>query len=145
MRFRFEPILNLKRHQEENRRFRLKEEEVKLGGIKEELLSLQKTARWQESIVESMGVGKIDTALLACGSEYLLYLRRKQEEVNQQRLIQEAQVAAARDELLSARKETKIMEKLKERFLVRENQETAAREQKVLDEIGINRFYRDKR
>lgn len=143
--FRFEPILNIKRHLEENCRYRLKEEEVRLFQIKEEILSLQKTTSQQQKVIESLGVGRVDPAILSSGSDFLAFLRRRRGEAEDRRQLQEEQVDTARTRLVQARQEKKTLEKLKEDFIEEESQKAINREQKQLDEVGINLFHRDER
>ena len=143
--FRFEPILNLKRHLEENCHYRLKEEEVRLFQIREEILSLQKTASQQQKVIESLGVGRVDPAILASGSDFLAFIRRRRSEAEGRRLLQEEQVDTARTRLVLARQEKKTLEKLKEDFIDQESQKAIGREQKQLDEVGISQFHRDER
>jgi len=145
MKFRFEPILNLKQYREDDCKFRMKREETTLLKIDEKLANLEARSTKEKKYLESVGTGRIDPFILSTGSGVLFFLQQKRVETQEERLSQAEQVEKARTALISARKERKTMEKMKENFLSRENKSTLAQEQKVLDEIGINRAHRGKR
>lgn len=145
MKFRFEPILNLKGYREDDCKFRMKREETTLLKINERLESLEARSVKEAQYLESVGTGHIDLYILSTGSGILSYLHQKRVEANEERISQEEQVKKARTALVSARKERKTMEKLKENFLNREKKATLTQEQKVMDEIGINRVHLGKR
>lgn len=95
--------------------------------------------------MEDFGAGRIDPALLDCGSVFLSYVRQKRADAQNRKANQEKQVEKARQVLVDARKERKILDKLKERFTEREYNEYLQKEQKRLDEVGISRLYQEKR
>jgi len=139
--FKFQPILNLRKHHEDNCRTRLKEEQLKLLEIEGELNVIEATKKQQEAEVERLAVGAINMEYLLSGSKYLDYLRQKQEETKVRRARQQEEVESAREILVEARKETKAMEKLKEKK-AREEMEAGLRlAQKNLDEMGIIQIY----
>ena len=141
MSFKFQPILNLRKHHEDNCRTRLKEEQLKLRRIEEELTVIEATKKEQEAEVESLATGAVRVEYLISGSSYLGYLRQRQEETEVRRAHQQEEVEQAREILVEARKETKAMEKLKEKK-AREEVEAGLRlAQKNLDEIGIIQIY----
>jgi flagellar export protein FliJ len=143
--FRFEPLLNLRKHHEDDCKYKLKKEEVVLLNIQREIAALDERTAQEASYLETAGTGRIDPFLLSSGSRLLSYLRQKRTEVDEARVSQEKQVAAARDDLVFARKERKTMEKLKENFFERQNKAELNREQKILDEIGIGLVHLGKR
>lgn len=145
MQFKFQPILNLKKHHEDKCRTRLSEEQTKLLRIKQELATLAKTKKNQQKEVETLLVGKIKPELLTSGSKSLEYIHQKQIETNTRKSIQEEQVNLARTVLIEARKGRKTMEKLKENYMIREQQKIMVTEQKRLDEVANNLFYREQR
>lgn len=95
--------------------------------------------------MEEFGTGRIDPTLLEHGSTYLTYVRQKKADARNRELLQEQEVEKARQVLVEARKDRKIMDKLKERFAERAYREYLQQEQKRLDEVGINRLYQEKR
>ncbi len=115
MSFKFQPILNLRKHHEDNCRTRLKEEQTKLRQIEGELTLIEATKKQRETEAEKLAIGVIKMEYLLSGSKYLGYLRRKQEETKTRRAHQKEEVEQARVILVQARKETKVMEKLKEK------------------------------
>ncbi|NLY88923.1 MAG: flagellar export protein FliJ [Firmicutes bacterium] len=145
MKFRFQPILNLRKHREENCQIRLRSEQVRLSRIHNEVVAWEERTRRQERIMEEFGTGRIDPSLLEHGSTYLTYVRHKRTDARNRELLQEKEVEKARQVLVAASKERKIMDKLKERFTERAYKEYLQQEQKRLDEIGITRLYEEKR
>jgi flagellar FliJ protein len=143
--FRFQPILNLRKHREENCQIRLRAEQVRLSRIHNEVVAWEERTRRQERIMEEFGTGRIDPTLLEHGSTYLTYVRQKRADARGRELRQEKEVEKARQVLVDASKERKIMDKLKERFAERAYKEYLQKEQKRLDEVGINRVYQEKR
>lgn len=145
MDFRFQPILNLRKHREDNCQIRLRAEQLRLSRIHNEVVAWEEQTRQQEKIMEEFGTGRIDPMLLEHGSTYLTYVRQKRADARMRELLQEKEVEKARQVLVDARKERKSMEKLKERFLERAYREYLQQEQKRLDEIGITRLYQEEK
>ena len=143
MSFKFQPILNLRKHHEDNCRTRFKAELTKLQQIDEELLVLKETKQQQEAETAKLAVGAIRPEFLLSGSKYLAYLRQKQDETKARRVRQSEAVEQARETLVQARKEKKVMEKLKEKYASEEAAERLRLEQKNLDEVAINQYYRN--
>lgn len=145
MQFRFQAILNLRKHHEDHCRTRLFQEETKLMKINEELTAWEQAKEAQKQTVATLSVGKIQPQLLASGSENIAYLRRKKEETEKRKAVQSEQVALARTDVIEARKERKTLEKLKERFVANEKKKMMLAEQKRLDEVAVNLFSHDER
>lgn len=143
MSFKFQSILNLRKHHEDQCRTRFKEEQTKLWRIDEELNTLKAVKKQREAEAEQLSVGVISLEHLLSGSKYLAYLRQKQEETTARRVRQAEEVEQARTILVKARKETKVMEKLKEKMAQAEAEERLRQEQKTLDEIAITQIYRN--
>lgn len=143
MSFKFQSILNLRKHHEDQCRTRFKEEQTKLWRIDEELNTLEAVKKQREAETEQLSVGVISLEHLLSGSKYLAYLRQKQEETTARRVHQAEEVEQARTILVKARKETKVMEKLKEKMAQAEAEERLRQEQKTLDEIAITQIYRN--
>lgn len=143
MSFKFQSILNLRKHHEDQCRTRFKEEQTKLWRIDEELNTLEAVKKQREAEAEQLSVGVISLEHLLSGSKYLAYLRQKQEETTARRVRQAEEVEQARTILVKARKETKVMEKLKEKMAQAEAEERLRQEQKTLDEIAITQIYRN--
>jgi flagellar FliJ protein len=137
--------LNLRRHREENCQIRLRAEQVRLNRIHNEVVTWEERTKRQEKVMEEFGTGRIDPTLLEHGSTYLTYVRQKKADARNRELLQEQEVEKARQVLVEARKDRKIMDKLKERFAERAYREYLQQEQKRLDEVGINRLYQEKR
>ena len=143
MSFKFQSILNLRKHHEDQCRTRFKEEQTKLWRIDEELNTLEAVKKQREAEAEQLSVGVISLEHLLSGSKYLAYLRQKQEETTARRVHQAEEVEQARTILVKAWKETKVMEKLKEKMAQAEAEERLRQEQKTLDEIAITQIYRN--
>jgi flagellar FliJ protein len=139
--FKFQPILNLRKHHEDHCRTCLKEEQTKLRQIDGELSMLKASKEKREKEKEQMSLGVIRPENLLFASGYLAYLRQKQAETKVRRTFQAGEVEAARVTLVQAQKEKKVMEKLKEKMAREEKEELLRHEQKNLDEIAINRIY----
>ena len=143
MKFRFEPLLNLRKHHEDDCKYKLKKEEVVLLSIQRELAAVDE--RTLEALSGTGGTSRIDPFLLSSGSRFLSYLRQKRIEIDEARVLQERQVSIAREDLISARKARKTMERLKENFMEQQNKAALHQEQKILDEIGISLVHLGKR
>ena len=74
MNFRLQPILNLRKHREENCQIRLREEQVRLSRIHNEVVAWEERTKRQERMMEEFGTGRIDPTLLEQGSTYLTYV-----------------------------------------------------------------------
>ncbi|NLM36976.1 MAG: flagellar export protein FliJ [Firmicutes bacterium] len=143
MTFKFQPILNLRKHHEDRCRTRFKEEQEKLWLIDEELSRLQAIKKQREAETEQLSIGRLSLEHLLSGSSYLAYLRRKQKEASARRVRQAEEVERARATLVQARKETKVMERLKEKMAQKEAEARLHQEQKTLDEVAITQIYRN--
>lgn len=141
-RFRFETVLSVKARKEEERRFKLAAEEQRLQAKAMELSRYE--AAHLDGIAELTAAsrGRVDLNYLATCHTYVRRLKQRRE-ICQVELSQvQDDVTRAREELVEARKECKAMEQLKERDYREYLREENAKEQKFLDELGINSHHR---
>ncbi len=143
--FRFEPMLNVRRHKEKERQKEHAEAVEKVVRQKEQLDridNMRLTALKQQRNHLS---GSISVAEALVYSRYLMKLRR--ERLGGAELLHGLQLKAEerRVKLVEAAKERKIFQTLKETWQFKHMQELEKAEQKELDEIGANTDRRRKK
>jgi flagellar FliJ protein len=143
-RFRFETVLKVKNQQEETCRLELAREEQRLVAKNAEIETLLITREHQVSQFLAASNGQIDLKYLASCSSYLSALRERQTCCQRQRDEICEDVSMARRALVEARKECKVMEQLKERDHQQYVKDELSKEQKILDEVGINTHRRNR-
>ena len=130
MSFRFQPILNLRKHHEDQCRMRFKEEQTKLWRIDEELARLKEIKKQREAETEQLSIGVLNLEHLLSGSRYLAYLRRKQEETTAQRCVRWKRLSGPVPFCASAAR-NKSHGKIEEKMAQAETEERLRQEQKI--------------
>ena len=143
-RFRFETVLKVKNQQEETCRLELAREEQRLMAKNAEIEACIKNREYQVSQFLAASKGQIDLQYLASCSSYLSALKERQTCCQKQRDEIREDVSMARGALVEARKECKVMEQLKERDHQQFIRDEMSKEQKLLDEVGINSHRRNR-
>jgi flagellar protein FliJ len=144
-RFALEPVLLLRRRQEEDaelelgrRRRRLEEERARLEELRREL------RRHDEHRALLRGRGT-DARALADGEAYAETLHRAARLQEQALAEAEAGVAAAAEALRLRRQDREAIERLREEHLTRHRSEELGREQQALDEAAMLRWRQARR
>lgn len=144
-RFRFQTVLTVKERREEERRNELLLEEQRLAKKSSELRN------WEDAHDEGIGVfheassGLLDLEFMKNCQTHLAFLRERREYCRQELQEIHQDVSHARERLVEARKERKVMEQLKEKSRQVFIQEEQGKEQKFLDDIGISVHSRKQR
>lgn len=141
-RFRLETVLSVKARKEEEKRYKLLAEEQRLQAKAMELERCQRAHREGLDELASAGQGRIDLDYLTTCHTYVRRLKKQQEYCQNELTMVRQDVEQARQELVEARKECKAMEQLKERDYREYLREEQAKEQKFLDELGVNGHHR---
>lgn len=141
-RFRLETVLNVKARKEEECRFKLAAEEHRLQVKTMELNRSEEAHLEGLAELASASQGRVDLNYLATCHTYVGRLKQLQEICRVELDRVRKDVTHAREELVAARKESKAMEQLKERDYREYLREEHAKEQKFLDELGINSHHR---
>lgn len=139
--FRLQKVLDIKKHKEEEKKQELaklllkyKKEEALLFYLKDNQTKYQNKLREKQR-------GAMDIFEMIF---YYTYLYKLSYDIkNQQDILRklETEINNKREEVISASKERKIFEKLKDRKFSQWKQEQNLQEQKFLDEIGIVKYY----
>lgn len=139
--FRLQRVLDIKKHKEEEKKQELaklllkyKKEEALLFYLKDNQTKYQNKLREKQR-------GAMDIFEMIF---YYTYLYKLSYDIkNQQDILRklETEINNKREEVISASKERKIFEKLKDKKFSQWKQEQNLQEQKFLDEIGIVKYY----
>ncbi len=90
----------------------------------------------QEVLLTTQRAGVLDPAQLQRGRAWVVHLRRMMAQRAAQRADLEQELKRLRDEFHAARKETRILEKLRERRLTEHTRTMAREEQMTADELA---------
>jgi flagellar FliJ protein len=134
-RFRLEKVLTL-REEELN---------VREGELRDAQMKVNKIEAYIQDTINTSNRQHVQVGSVMMAEEYFLRgtcLERLRKELEQARvLLTEAhtELSAARERYVEAKKEVKVLEKLKEKKLEQYNEEEAKKEQNFLDEIAVMR------
>ena len=138
-RFRLQRVLDYRRQCEENCEHTLYQVQLLLQQEETRLAALQTEARAQEEHLENVRGAALTPAELQSWQRYHQVLARRIA-VQQDVVVQAAQVVLEqRQQLLVARQETKVIEKLRDKAQRRALLEHTRREQQLLDELALMR------
>lgn len=138
--FKFETVLKVKEKKEEQ----LKRELFKLNALQYEQHQIlekireEKTKTTHDKSFESV----TDIQSLIYFEQYLNLLRKQIDDTNKRIKELQDQINTKRDEVVQASKEKKTFERLKTHHLNEYNKIIISNEQKVLDEIAVNKYNR---
>ena len=144
MRFRLETLLKVRKAREDEHKRIVA---ARLGHI--EKLSAQKTAIEAQissqavSMRDALSGEKADVDFLRWGRHWITRLRMQSARVDAETAAHRAVLAQERERLAAARKETKILERLKERQFEAAAAEEAARAARESDDMNTVRFVYD--
>jgi flagellar export protein FliJ len=136
--FRLERLLHVYRRQEENCRWVCGQAEKRLAAVAralQELIAEIVDSGCTPGFTDSEGVRRLWLYRSALG-EGLTRLRQDLRDA-------EAELVAARSEYLAVRRRRKTLEALQERHAAQDRLERARREQVLLDEAGLNTYWRE--
>lgn len=141
-RFRLEPILNLRKIQEDQKKREVGTLLAEISRQQNEALALAELIRQQGGIMKQQFItGSVDVNWIASYQGYVSSTQRqiagKIENVNQ---IQK-KLISARGELAKAAQQTKIMEKLRQKKKDRFDYQLRRQENEQADELANNAFY----
>jgi len=142
--FKFESSLNYRKMVEERKLAAFTETQAKLARENEILAGIQNEQRRTKEQFKKMQEHSFNAEDVAVHLSYIkLY---KEKEILQQEIVKKVnrEVEAARNELLDAVKDRKIMDNLKERQLQEFNDALADYERKTADETAVMAFIRNK-
>ena len=143
--FKLEAVLNHRRHREEAARKRYADAVRKLRQQQEQLTAIQMTRqKCRQDLRGQQRSGAGATQILM----YTHYLMRLDAETQAQDKIVQAhrrEKEKQRQALMTALKDRKVIEKLKEHHLRQLEVEERGREQKLLNDVAITRYQRSTR
>lgn len=137
-RFRFETVLTVKTRKEEEKRFELLAEEQRMQAKALELNRYENAHQESLDMLTAASQGQVDLEYLSICYAYANHLKQRQDNCRDELHKAQMDVSRVRQELVDARKETKAMEQLKERDYREYLREEQSKEQKFLDELGVN-------
>jgi len=139
--FKLEKLLNIRKKQEEDlgRAY-----SIKLKEIKQKEDELSNLVKEEFEVKINMRKEKIMIGELQQMERYIFKLKNLQENLKLEITILKEQAEVLKNNLLNARKKRKTLEKLKEKKYQKYLYEQNLKEQKTLDESGINKFIRKK-
>ena len=142
-RFRLQPVLKLREQQEEQK-------QRAVGVLQSEIAEQQRQALVMAEVVKEQGQilkdhfsqGNVDVNWISYYQGYVSNMQRSiAEKINTVGQVQK-KLAQARSELAEAAKQTKIIEKLKEKRKTRYDKQLQRQETFEQDELATNMFYR---
>ena len=138
--FKFEPILNYRKQIEDTCQQELARSKKKWEKEREKLEKYYEL--WEKCIEEWRRIQKDSVSVLEVDlyQKYMVRLKREVREQTERVKSCFKKMEKKRDELLNARKDKKIMEKLEEYHFVEYNKDMSKREKKFLDEVATQRF-----
>ena len=142
--FRFEPMLKVKKHKEQEKQKVLAQITKEVMGQQDRLTGLDNQRESTLDYQRKKIAGTISLAETLLASRYLLRLKR--EKLAGEELLQGLKRVEEerRQDLLKAARERKIYEMLKEKQQLKHRKEMDKLEQKELDEVATNTFRRKK-
>jgi flagellar FliJ protein len=141
-RFKFEPLLTHRRHEEESARKNLFAAQIALRQAQERLRRIKKERRRSILQLQRRQAGKLDTAAITLALDFINQLTLALDEAQRTVFQAEKRVTVSHQELLKAVKRRKTLEKLKEKDRQRYQRELMRQETKFMDEVAANRHAR---
>jgi len=140
--FRLEPVLKQRKREEQEKQRELALRELVVVNLQIELKRLDDTLKGaSEDLRQNHLTGAIDMSFLVAHRRFLLSMQRQGVGVVQKIAAAHVHVDDARRKLAEAAKQRKVIERLRERHLLRWREDQARREQAEMDEIGTQIGY----
>ncbi len=138
--FKFETVLRVKEKKEE----KLKKELFKLHALQLEQHQILEKIKEEKTKVsnDKSNATVADIQSLIFFEQYLSLLRKQIDDIKNKIHELQNQIDDKRDEVIQASKEKKTFERLKTHHLNEYNKIIISNEQKVLDEIAVNKYNR---
>jgi len=142
-RFKLEPLLRHRRHQEEICQKELAESERLVADEKDKLRRLKKEKRIKVQNLQANQKENIDVSLLSLSMNYIRQLSKQIEE--QKKCVREAskKLNQKRSELIIIVKKRKTLEKIKEKSRLTYQRQMMQNERKFMDEVASTRQARN--
>jgi flagellar export protein FliJ len=139
--FRLEPLLKLRRQREDEKKLAVAGRLREIGSLEGRRQTLLGEIQGQTQAMRTwLSGGRLEVNDLRLGRHWLLRLQRGVLETEAQISTQRAFLAQERTELAEARKDTKVLERLKERRRAEYLALLNRREQIELDDLNATRF-----
>jgi flagellar protein FliJ len=139
--FRLEPLLKLRRQREDEKKRAVAARLVQIGALEQRRQALLGEIRDQAQLMRTwLSGGSLELNDVRLGRHWLLRLQRGVLETEALMSTQRALLAQERAELTEARKNTKVLERLKERRRAAYLAMLNRREQADLDDLNVTRF-----
>ncbi len=142
--FRLETVLRMKRQIEDEKKRVVGELMAQINKQQQEALDINQTIIQQGNVLKAkFQKGEVDTGWIAYYQSFVTDMRREIARKIESVTEIQKKLVLARQELANAAKETKTLEKLKERQLKEYTHHIETMEKKELDEIGTQMFMRN--
>jgi len=139
--FRLEPILKLRKQQEDQKKRAVGDLLAEINALQRQALEMADAIRRQDRALRQNVRGTVDINWIAYYQGYVTHLRQSiSQKIDEVAQIQK-KLVQARHELTEAARQTKILEKLKEKRKQRYEKELRRREIGELDEIAAQQCH----
>jgi flagellar export protein FliJ len=136
--FRLATLLRLREAHRDEMRVRLAEAQQADQIVANQLARIEADLRQlDERTQRDLQPGQVDVDRLMESQRYELILNAERHATSEQRKIVSKEVERRRNALISADREVRVLEKLRERQFERHREEEQREETKALDEVGI--------
>jgi flagellar FliJ protein len=142
-RFRYETLLNHRRHEEERLQKALAEKKNLLDTARDQVVRLRRSKRESARRLQKVQRESRRVADIALHLDHLAKLSRELDRRKAQLVAAQKAFNAKRTELLEAVRRRKMLEKLKEKDLRAHELELRRRETKFLDQVGARQYLQD--
>jgi flagellar FliJ protein len=141
--FSLEKVLRLKQSLEDELSIQLAQLQEQLIAHERELAKLdEQKSTLLETLKEIQGHNQLSMGLIDLYQEHLNHLRQCRHIQAEQTFLMKGAVDTKRNDLIQATKERKTLEQLRVKEFQDFQEKRLRREQRALDEVGVNLFYR---
>jgi flagellar FliJ protein len=142
--FHLEGVLRQRQAVEQQRQREIALIQAQMSASDAQLRALDEEMKFAErDLRENRLVGRLDLAFLAAHRRFALAMQRKAMGIAQKMAVIQVQLDEARQKLTEAAKNRKVIEKLKERQLLRWREQVSRHEMAEMDEIATQISYRN--
>lgn len=136
-RFNLQAVLEQRERIEDERQRALGELLAKMAEHEREIQALDQTVKSAaQDLRDNRLVGKVDVAFIAGHRRFVLSVERKASAIIQKMALLQREIDQARQLLIAAARDVKVIEKLRERKLAAWKAKLATAEQNEIDEVG---------